>query len=161
MKKIIFLIISITLLPWMIYSQNRDEHHKEIRDKIEQLEKIKLLETLKMDEQTTLKFFARRTGFRDNLKNLMDKEDNLLDKMDEFIKSSKDKSNSQYQEMIDQYFDLEQKICDAKKSFISSLTDILTQEQIAKLLVFQKKFREEVREILFKREGPHPGPPKH
>ena len=87
-------------------------------------------------------------------------EGKLLDKMDDFIKSSKDQNNSKYQGMIDQYFDLEQKIFDAKKTFITSLSDILSQEQIAKLLVFQRQFREEVRDILFKRGGP-PEPPGH
>ena len=160
MKKFIFLIISIAVLPGMVYSQGKD-HHKEIREKIDQLEKIKIIETLKMDEQTTLKFFARRTEFRDNLKSLMDNENGLLDKMNEFIKSSKDKNNPKYQDMIDQYFGFEQKIFDAKKNFITSLSDILTQEQIAKLLVFQRQFREEVRDILFKRGGPPPDSPGH
>ena len=159
MKKVIFLIISIALLTGIGYSQGRN-HHKEIREKIDQLEKIKIIETLKMDEQTTLKFFARRTEFRDKLKVLMDQEGKLLDKMDDFIKSSKDQNNSKYQGMIDQYFDLEQKIFDAKKTFITSLSDILSQQQIAKLLVFQRQFREEVRDILFKRGGP-PEPPGH
>ena len=160
MKKLILLIISATLLQGMVFPQGR-EHHKQIREKIEQLEKIKIIETLKMDEQTTLKFFARRTEFRDKLKDLMDKENDLLDKMDNFIKSSKDKNNSKYQGLTEQYFDLEQKIFDAKKSFITSLSDILSQEQIAKLLVFQRQFREEVREILFKRGGRPDESPGH
>lgn len=153
MKRFIFLIISIALFSGTIYSQGRGEHHKEIREKIDQLEKIKLIETLKMNEQTTLKFFARRTEFRDNLKDLMVKENKLLDNIDDLVNASKEKNTSGYQGMIDQYFDLEQKMFDAKKNFITSLSDILTQEQIAKLLVFQKKFREEVREILFKRHA--------
>jgi hypothetical protein len=153
MKKLIIIIISILLTSGISYSQGR-EHHKEIREKIEQLEKIKLIETLTMDEQTTLKFFARRTEFRDKLRDLTNKEDDLLDKMDSIIKSSKDKDNSKCRGMIDQYYEFEQKIFDAKKSFINSLPDILSEEQIAKLLVFQKKFREEVRDILFKRGGP-------
>lgn len=160
MKKFIFLILSLMLLTGTNYSQKRGDHHKEVREKIEQLEKIKLIETLKMDEQTTLKFFARRTEFMDNLKELINKENNLLDKLDESIKSSKNKDDAYYQGMIDQYFDLEQKISESKKSFITSLSDILSKEQIAKLLVFQKKFREEVRDILFKR-GDSPGPPEH
>ena len=160
MKKLIFLIISVALLQGISFPQGR-EHHKEIRAKIEQLEKIKIIETLKMDEQTTLKFFARRTEFNDKLKDLMDKENNLLDKMDDFIESSKDKNNSKYQGLIDQYFDLDQKIFNARKSFIRSLSDILSQEQIAKLLVFQRQFREEVRKILFKRGGRQDEPPGH
>ncbi|MEJ2614247.1 MAG: hypothetical protein P8Z35_04770 [Ignavibacteriaceae bacterium] len=160
MKKVIFLIISVALLQGMGFPQGR-EHHKEIREKIEQLEKIKIIETLKMDEQTTLKFFARRTEFKDKLKDLMYKENKLLDKIDDFIKSSQEKNNSKYQGLIEQYFDLDQKIFDARKSFITSLSDILSQEQIAKLLVFQRQFREEVREILFKRGGRPDEPPGH
>ncbi len=159
MKKFIFSILLLPLIGGLCYPQGRGDHHK-IREKIEQLEKIKLIETLKMDEPTTLKFFARRSEFRDKMKALMDKEDDLLDKLDNAVNSSKEKDNSFYLNMIDQYFDLDQKTFDAKKSFITSLSDILTREQIAKLLVFQKKFREEVRDILFKGGNP-PDPHDH
>ena len=158
MKKIILLIFLLLFLTATNYSQRRD-HHK-IREKIEQLEKIKLIETLNMDETTTLKFFARRTEFMNKLKGLIDKQNDLIDKLDETIKSSKNKDDAYYQNMTDQYFDLEQKIDGAKKSFIMSLSDILTKEQIAKLLVFQKKFREEVRDIFFKDRKP-PSTPEH
>lgn len=153
MKKFIFLIITAALLSGMAYSQDKESHHKEIREKIDQLEKIKMIDALKMDEQTTLKFFARRAEFRDKLKDLMDSENKLLDKIDSLVKNPKDNKNSKCRGMLDHYFALEQKIFDAKKNFITSLSDILSQEQIAKLLVFQRQFREEVRELLFRRGG--------
>jgi hypothetical protein len=156
MKKIILLIIYILLLTGISYSQGGGEKHREIREKIEQLEKIKLIETLKMDEQTTLKFFARRTKFMDKIKELNNNQDDMIAKLGDAIES-KDKDDSYYQSMIDKYFDYEQKISEAKKSFMNSLTDILSEEQIAKLIVFQKKFRDEIKDILFKRGNPPPG----
>ena len=154
MKNFILLIPALIFLAGMSYAQGMGDHHKDVREKIEQLEKIKLIEALKMDEKTTLKFFARRTELMDKIRELVDKENDLLDNLNKDINSSKSKDDSYYQSMIDQYLDLEQKVSDAKKSFITSLTDILTEEQIAKLIVFQRKFREEVRDILFKRGRP-------
>jgi hypothetical protein len=162
MKKFLYFFFVLAFFPMMTFSQGRGERFKEAREKIEQLEKIKLIEILKMDEKTTLKFFARRTEFMDNLKDINKKQDVLLEKLDDAINSNKNKDDSYYQGMIDQYFNLEQQIFEARKSFITSLSDILTKEQIAKLLVFQKKFREEVRDILFRHgAGAPPGPPKH
>ena len=155
MKKLILLILSLFFLIGTNYPQGGGDH-KEIREKIEQLERIKLIESLQMDEQTTLKFFSRRTEFMGKMKGLTEKQDNLLDKLDKTINSSKSKDDTYYQNKLEQYFDIEQKMLEARKSFMTSLSDILTKEQIAKLIVFQKKFREEVRDILFRKGGPHP-----
>jgi hypothetical protein len=156
MKRFILIIISVFFLIGVSYSQHIGEKHKEIREKIEQLEKIKLIETLKMDEQTTLKFFARRVKFMDKIKELNDSQDDLIEKLDDAAES-KDKDDAYYKSMVDKYFDLEQKMFEEKKSFMNSLIDILSEEQIAKLIVFQKKFRDEIRDILFKKGGPPPG----
>ena len=38
-----------------------------------------------------------------------------------------------------------------KRQFIDSIKDILTTEQIAKLVVFEQRFREEIRRIILNR----------
>ena len=52
------------------------------REKIEQLEKIKLIEALDMDEQTTLKFFARRNESRSRIDKLNDSLDTITDNLE-------------------------------------------------------------------------------
>lgn len=42
-----------------------------------------------------------------------------------------------------------------KQKFINSLSDILSTEQIARLLIFEKRFKEEIRSVLFDRRSPN------
>ncbi len=45
---------------------------------------------------------------------------------------------------------MHQKLVENKTNFIKSLNDILSYEQIAKLVLFERKFREELRRAIFK-----------
>ncbi len=74
----------------------------------------------------------------------------LLDDMDGIVKKDTNKNSTDYKKLIDQYLNLESKIVQNRAEFINSLSDILTNQQICKLLIFEKKFREEIREVLFK-----------
>jgi hypothetical protein len=47
-----------------------------------------------------------------------------------------------------------QQIVTEKQKFIDSLSDILSAGQIARLLVFEKRFREEIRNVLFDKKPP-------
>ena len=117
--------------------------------KIEQLEKIKLIEALDMDEQTTLKFFARRNENRNKIKELMDKSRQQLDAINDKLKE-KSVNEKELNSMIDKYLSYDNEIEKEREAFIHSLSDILSVTQIAKLVVFEKKFRDEIRDILFK-----------
>jgi septal ring factor EnvC (AmiA/AmiB activator) len=117
--------------------------------KIEQLEKIKLIEVLDMDEETTLKFFARRNAHNEKVKQLIDQSKKQLDAIDDKLKE-KPVDEKELNSMIDKYFAEEKEIGKEKEAFIRSLSDILSVTQMAKLVVFEKKFRDEIRDILFK-----------
>ncbi len=117
--------------------------------KIEQLEKIKLIEALNLDEQTTLKFFARRNEHKNKMKELMDKSQQQLTAIDDKLKE-KSINDKELNSMIDKYLSYDREIGKEREAFIHSLSDILSVEQIAKLVVFEKKFRDEIRDLLFK-----------
>lgn len=154
MKKVFFLLLIFSIVPSVIIAQGMRDRRGP-REKIEQLEKVKLIDALDMDEQTTLKFFARRNEFRNRMDALNDSLDSIVDVLESDFSG---KNNTNYKELINNYLDIEKKIATEHTRFINSLYDILSIEQVAKLIVFEKRFREEIRHILFKgRQGP-PGP---
>ena len=96
MKKELFLLLVLLLIPVIITAQGKRDHRGP-REKIEQLEKIKLIDALDMDEQTTLKFFARRNEFRNKMDALNDSLDSIVDNLEsEFDKGN----NSDYKELV-------------------------------------------------------------
>lgn len=155
MRKEFILLLVIILIPAVILAQGRRER-KGPREKIEQLEKIKLIDALNMDEQTTLKFFARRNEFRNKMDSLNDSLDTIVDVLESKFP---DGTESDYKSLVNKYLNIEKQIATEHTQFISSLYDILSTEQVAKLIVFEKRFREEIRHIIMKGRMPPPGGP--
>ncbi len=152
MKKTLSLLFVFMIIPVLVSAQGMRDH-KGPRAKIEQLEKIKLIEALDMDEQTTLKFFARRNESRDRIDNLNDSLSTITDKLE--AKFSKGDQTG-YKDLINRYLAIQKQVASEHAQFVSSLYDILTNEQVAKLIVFEKKFREEIRHLLLKGRQPPP-----
>lgn len=149
MKKFILLLIVITAVSVTLTAQRRHDRQHQVPDKILQLEKIKLIETLEMDEETTLKFFSRRSEFEREMDKIHKAIDEKLDNMEQIVNSD----NVQDEELktaIDELNLMHQKLDKNKADFINSLDDILSYEQIAKMILFERRFKEELRRAIFK-----------
>ncbi len=151
MKKIVFLFLFSVLFTVGMKAQVMLFHGpgQGPLKKIEELERVKLIEALNMDEQTTLKFFARRNEYRQKQVSLFQKSNELLNNLDKEINNGKS-DNSEIKKFIKEYLEIEKKISSNKEDFIKSLKDILTTEQIGKYIVFERKFRDEIREVIFR-----------
>jgi len=148
MKKIIAAALFVLIAVLAVNAQDKRHNDQGPLKKIEELEKIKLVETLGMDEQTTLKFFARRTKYREEQAQLLMNIRTLIDQMSDLTKKNDGKADEELKKMMDQYQDLENTILRKKQEFYNSLKDILTYKQIAKVLVFERKFKDEIRAAL-------------
>lgn len=153
MKSFIVIFSALLLFTSFSYSQERRYHSSKAMKKIEELEKIKIIDALNLNEKTTLRFFARRNEYRNRQNKLMKDASNLLDQMDDIVKKDTNKNAPEYKKLIEQYLQIETKVINNRTDFINSLPDILTYQQISKLLIFEKKFREEIRNALFKDRG--------
>ena len=68
-------LITLTLLLIfsMVSAQNRPDrqHHRKFSDRFEELEKLKLLEILDLDEETAIKFFSRRNEMKKKITSII------------------------------------------------------------------------------------------
>ncbi len=147
MKKIFLLLPLIIIFSCFSYGQ-RDEK-RDPREKIEALEKIKLLEVLNLDEETAIKFFARRNDHQKKMKEVFEELEQQRKKINEKVSSVKNDNEPEIKKMVDNYFATQQKLDEERKKFIYSLNDILSYKQIAQLTLFERRFREEIRDFLF------------
>ncbi len=118
--------------------------------KMEELKKIKLIEILEMNEETSLKFFTRRSEHMKRIESLNESGRIKIDQIDEMIKDRKDKNDPALKKSIDEYLQNQENIIRERQSFFKSVSEILTTEQLAKLLVFEERFRDEVSGLLFR-----------
>ncbi len=154
MRKI-FIIIIIVLFAAIpkIYSQERMEGGKPrmSMEKIEQLERSKLIEILDLDEETAIRFFARRKEFREKERELFKKRDETIRKIEDKIRGDAELSDKESKEHLSEILSINQKIVTDKEKFFRSLNDILTPEQILKLAVFDNRFMREIKDLLIGR----------
>ena len=126
----------------------------DMRGKFEQLEKIKLIEALGMNEDTTLRFFARRSEHQKQQQEIQDKIDKKIEDLDVIFKSGRVATIEEIKSDINEITSLQSQLEKNRVEFINSLSDILSYEQIAKLLIFERKFRDEVRRLIMKERKP-------
>lgn len=126
------------------------------RQRLEAFEQSKLIEFLNLDEETAIRFFARRNESTNKIKNLIKKRDDNYKSLRDMIRDDEIEDGNQ---TISSILKLEKEILTIKEEFILSLDDILTETQILKLVFFEHKFRKEVKDILLdRRKGGGPPP---
>lgn len=154
MKTLYFLIVLTLMLVVSSYPQQDREKMLKQRSKLHQLEKIKLIEALNLDEDTSVKFFARRNEMQKQIETLEDKSDDILKKLESTLDVN-DKNNEAVQrQLINELGNIKEKIESTKKQFINSLNDILSTDKIVRYIVFEQKFRDEIRKIIFDKRRP-------
>jgi len=149
--KVIFISICIIIFSSMqSFSQMRDEPPQHMRDKLIQLENIKIIETLNMDEETTLRFFSRRNELHTKADNLTKRSDEIITQLEVIFKAGKVYTEAELKSLIVEANNIHTEIVQTKSEFINSLDDILTTEQIAKLIIFERRFKDELKRAMFK-----------
>jgi uncharacterized protein YPO0396 len=146
----IFLTIMVLILSSsFLFSQPEKTKDKKVREKMNKLEKIKLMEEMDLNEETAIRFFARRNEHHDRVRAIEDELDASVRNLEALITNKNSKENEIKTE-ISNFTRLQRRKAEEIDSFINSLNDILTTEQIATLIVFEKKFRDEIRTLIVK-----------
>jgi hypothetical protein len=154
MNKVIITALVVVFLTSISFPQKMREKMMKNKGKLEQLEKVKLIEALDLDEETAIRFFARRNDSRNEIDNLEKKSDDLIFELESLFKSGEKNQEEKQKQMISEFLKMRESVEVKRNQFINSLTDILTTEQISKLIVFEKRFRDEIRNVLLEKRHP-------
>lgn len=152
MKFLFFILLAI--LP-ILNSNGQDIKRQDWQrpHRVEQLERIKLIESINMTEEQSVRFFARRNEHRKEIENIEKKIDESMLEIDRILNSGEIKESA-LKKLNEDILSNREKIENKRKQFILSLNDILSTEQISKLLLFERRFREEIRDLIIKRRKP-------
>ncbi len=154
MKNIVLTILALVILSSISYPQKMRDRMKQNRGKLEQLEKIKLIEALNLNEDTAIRFFARRNDFKNEINILEDNSDEILVELEKTFKSTDKNQEQKQKQLITKFLNIRESIELNRKKFFESLSDILSMDKIARLMVFEKKFRDEIRNVLLDKKRP-------
>ena len=154
MNKVIITALVVVFLTSIAYPQKMREKIMKNKGKLEQLEKIKLIEALDLNEETAIRFFARRNDSRNEIDDLEKKSDELIFGLESSFNSDEKNQEEKQKQIISELLKTRELIETKRNHFINSLNDILTTEQISKLIVFEKRFRDEIRNVLLEKRHP-------
>ncbi|HEX2960289.1 MAG TPA: hypothetical protein VHO43_00760 [Ignavibacteriales bacterium] len=152
MKGVVFVLFLFAASFNAVNAQQGHHMSPKAHEKIMELEKIKLMEALDLDEATMIKFFARRKDFQNKMAGLNLHKDNELDELQNALNSEGGAAKDEqfYKKYVEDLKSVDMSIAKTRDEYLSSLKDILSQRQIAKLMVFERNFRRELRDIIFK-----------
>jgi hypothetical protein len=158
MKTILRILIITIFFSGVIFSQPDRWRGKDdnMRGKFEQLEKIKLIEALGMNEDTTLRFFARRAEHQKQQEEIQQKINKKIDDLELIFRSGRVATIDELKSDINEINSLRSELEKNRTDFINSLSDILSYDQIAKLIIFERNFRDQVRKLIMKDRKPPP-----
>jgi len=144
----------ILLFVFILSSFSFAQMHPRMKDRnrLEELEKVKLIEELNLNEETSARFVARLSENRQNQKKIQRTKMKLVSEIQKSLESDEKKDNKFYEAKINSLLELESQMHKQREDFLNSLKDILTPEQILKTMIFEVKFREEVKDALIRRE---------
>lgn len=128
------------------------QRHERMRpiQKMEELKKIKLIEILQMSEETSVRFFTKRAEHSKKIEGLNQASKEKIDQIEEMLNNINDNSLPTLKKAIAEYLQLQENVMQERQNFFKSAEEILTMEQMGKLVVFEEKFRNEVSGLLFR-----------
>lgn len=154
MKTILLTVFLILIMAFVGMPQKMHDKPNTKKGKLQQLEKIKLIDALELDEETSIRFFARRNQSQKEIEALEKKSDEIMMQLENTIANENSKDSEKQKGLISELFKTRQQIETEKQKFITSLSDILSSRQIVQLVIFERKFREEIRNLLLDRKPP-------
>ena len=154
MRALTLITLTALFFSTNLFAQKGKWQDEDLRAKFEELEKIKLIETLQMDEETTLRFFARRSEHKSQQDKIQDNIKINIDDLDAMLKSGRAITTEELKTKINDINNLQLQFEKNRIDFINSLSDILSYEQIAQLIIFEKQFRNEIRKLIMRDRRP-------
>lgn len=115
-------------------------------ERVEQLRKVRMIDELGLKEEQSVRFFARLSEFDKRRRDLMHERHEMLNKLEQMIKENADEK--ELEKMFPGLVGIDQRMGEEKAKFFTSLSDVLTIHQRAKLLAFERAFEKELREAV-------------
>ncbi|HWA06073.1 MAG TPA: hypothetical protein VG961_05960 [Ignavibacteria bacterium] len=115
----------------------------DFREKLQEIKLEKLTKKLELDDNTKTVFMDKYKAFAADMKDLNKKRAKAYKLMTENIESGNGLDS-----IVNQLLDYEEQINNKREAFVTDMRSILTSQQIAKMIVFERKFNNEIKKLL-------------
>ncbi|MBE0645097.1 MAG: hypothetical protein IH600_13520 [Bacteroidetes bacterium] len=145
--KTTLLLLSMTIFLFTAaYAQDDPLPEGKGRERLEQLRRIKMIDALDLNEEQALRLSVREKEFREGERALLEKRKGIIKGLHGLIEEKAD--DSALRNQLVHLDEIDAQIAHEKHTFLLSLNDFLSMQQIAKIVLFEQHFRQEVRRLL-------------
>ena len=128
-------------------------------ERVERWRKMRLIEVLELKEEQSVRFLPRINEHERRMTDLRKEKDNVLDKIERLVRNRAEEK--EIEGVFPEFFAVSGRMDAERQNFFNSVNDILTVEQRAKFLLFERHFERELREAMkevSRRRHPPEGP---
>jgi hypothetical protein len=144
MKNIILLIMGVLLISNSIAQEDKKKDRRS--EKMEMMTVWKLTEHLKLTEEQGEKFFPRFRSHREELEKIYQEQRQSMQTLQEKIERGDEIKDNEIKSQVDNLAELEKRKLEFQKKFILDLEGVLNNAQRAKLIGFERRLRQEVKD---------------
>jgi hypothetical protein len=148
MNRLRIVMTSLLLAAVIVPALSQDERPMRgpAGERVEQLKKLRMQEALALDEETSIRFFARYNEHQEELRSAGKKRAEVIDDLQALVK--KNAPESEVDAKLKVVVTAEREVIDVRQKFVEKLGDILTKHQIARYVVFERNFNQDLRELM-------------
>jgi Spy/CpxP family protein refolding chaperone len=147
-------VVTLLLLPCHAGAQEPGKGDEMVRRRPERLEryrKMRLIETLKLNEEDAVRFFSKQSAHEDAQRDLFKGRNHALDELDKILHGTG--SDKEMPKLSDEIQTIDEKIFSERQRYQNEVQKSLTPEQFAKFLLFERDFNRQVRDALEEMRG--------
>lgn len=144
-NRLIVKVFALFIVANVLYSQPAFRAKERIAD----FKKMKLLKILDLDEKTSEKFLVKYNSAEQAIREKQDKLDEAILSLENLIrrKSTKSEISQQTQKVLD----LQKELVDTMFEQQKELKSLLSEEQFARYVIFENRFRERLHKAIVNR----------
>ncbi len=114
--------------------------------RVEQLKKLRLMEALKLDEDTSIRFFVRYNEHQEELRGIGKKRAGAIDELQSLAR--KNAPEGEIEAKLKEVTGIESEVLATRNKFLEKLKEVLSVRQIAQVVVFERNFNQDLRELM-------------
>jgi Spy/CpxP family protein refolding chaperone len=147
MKRMLLTVLCAAIAGGMSPAQPPQGPDSHSIERIERWKKLRLIELLNMNEDQSVRFFVRMNDHESARRALMKQKGETLDKVERLVRNRAEAS--EFEKVIPEVLAAEDSLRAEQRKFLTGMNDILSAEQRAKLLLFERQFERELREAMW------------
>ena len=114
--------------------------------RVEQFKKLRMIEALKLDDNTSVRFFVKYSKHEDAIKEINKQRNDLIDQLQDMRKSNSD--DAKMEKIFSDLTALDTKQADERLRFLDDVKAVLSPQQIADLIIFERNFARNIRQMM-------------